>query len=128
MMLFQQQPVDIHTATNMHICEFLSQPLRAMCEVSHSLYSSMFSQPACHAANLPTTSVLCIIMWSDKIDLISWSCLPISTRLGTPGTAGLCLGDLRRFGALQDRCLLPSWGGFTLSRRKDKDRNKERQA
>lgn len=63
----------------------------------------------------------------EKIDPLSRSCLPISTRRGTPGTAGLCLGDLRRFGALQDRCLVPSWAGFTLSGVKD-DRNNQKHA
>ncbi len=59
----------------MHICEFLRSTTNSRVGVkylTHSLSSSMFSQPDCHCANLQTTAVLCIIMWSDKIDLMSW--------------------------------------------------------
>lgn len=41
--------------------------------------------------------------------------LPVSARLHTPGTAGLCLGERRRFGALQERCRLASLGVLKLS-------------
>lgn len=41
--------------------------------------------------------------------------LPVSARLHTPGTAGLCLGERRRFGALQERCRLHSLGVLKLS-------------
>lgn len=41
--------------------------------------------------------------------------LPVSARLHTPGIAGLCLGERRRFGALQERCRLPSLGVLKLS-------------
>lgn len=40
--------------------------------------------------------------------------LPVSARLHTPGTAGLCLGERRRFGALQERCRLHSLGVLKL--------------
>ncbi len=59
----------------------------------------------------------------DNIQNYQWRCqtssvmwvLPVSARLHTPGTAGLCLGERRRFGALQERCRLPSLGVLKLS-------------